>query len=169
MLRADVQLRNVRSEWQAAALLGNPEPMLAARSVTLGAEPGDAATANGAFVIRVGPQLAYLVAAGATLGGFGNDCPAGHVEAGAVAEIRLGLVALVPELAGRYTAHMLNLDRLGAVAFDKGCYPGQEVIARTRNLGRVKRRVFRFSGGPWSTRLTSAPPCSTPAAERWAR
>ncbi len=41
---------------------------------------------------------------------------------------------------------MLNLDRLGALAFDKGCYPGQEVIARIQNLGNVKRRLFRFSG-----------------------
>ena len=72
--------------------------------------------------------------------------PAVAEESVASEEIHLGLVNLVPELTGRYTAHMLNLDRLGALAFDKGCYPGQEVVARTENLGTVKRRVFRFSG-----------------------
>ena len=40
---------------------------------------------------------------------------------------------------------MLNLDLLGAIASGKGCYPGQEVIARTQNLGSVKRRTLRFS------------------------
>jgi len=40
-----------------------------------------------------------------------------------------------------YLPQMLGLDELGAVGFSKGCYPGQEVIARTRNLGRVKRRL----------------------------
>jgi folate-binding Fe-S cluster repair protein YgfZ len=39
---------------------------------------------------------------------------------------------------------MLNLDALGAIAFDKGCYTGQEVIARAHYRGRVKRRMQRF-------------------------
>ena len=38
-----------------------------------------------------------------------------------------------------------ELDALGAVAFDKGCYPGQEIVARVHNLGDVKRRVRRYS------------------------
>lgn len=45
----------------------------------------------------------------------------------------------------RFTAHMLNLDLLDAVSFTKGCYPGQEVVARTQNLGRPKRRTLLFS------------------------
>ncbi len=39
---------------------------------------------------------------------------------------------------------MLNLDVLGGIAFDKGCYTGQEVIARAHYRGRVKRRMQRF-------------------------
>jgi folate-binding Fe-S cluster repair protein YgfZ len=39
---------------------------------------------------------------------------------------------------------MLNLDLVGAIAFDKGCYTGQEVIARAHYRGRVKRRMQRF-------------------------
>lgn len=44
----------------------------------------------------------------------------------------------------KFTAHMLNLDLLGAVSLDKGCYPGQEIIARTHYRGKTKRRLFRF-------------------------
>jgi len=35
----------------------------------------------------------------------------------------------------------LNLDALGALAFDKGCYAGQEIVARTQYLGRLKERL----------------------------
>ena len=45
---------------------------------------------------------------------------------------------------GEFVAQMLNLDVLGGVAFDKGCYTGQEVIARAHYRGRVKRRAQRF-------------------------
>lgn len=43
-----------------------------------------------------------------------------------------------------FVAQMLNLDALGAIAFDKGCYTGQEIIARAHYRGRVKRRMQRF-------------------------
>ena len=43
-----------------------------------------------------------------------------------------------------FVAQMLNLDVLGAIAFDKGCFTGQEVIARAHYRGRVKRRLQRF-------------------------
>ena len=146
VLRADVQLYNQSSQWFAAAALGGIEPWLESRSIALGSRTGDAATANGTLLIRVGPRLVYLVSAGESPGDWGGDIPSGAEESAALEEIRLGLVNLAPELTGRYTAHMLNLDRLGVLAFDKGCYPGQEVVARTQNLGTVKRRVFRFSG-----------------------
>ena len=146
VLRADVRLRDVSSECFAAAALGDIDPWLARRAVRLSSQTGAMATANGAFLIRVGPRLVYLVSAGATNWKSVHDFPAITEEAAASEEIRLGLFNLVPQLVGRYTAHMLNLDRLGALAFDKGCYPGQEVVARTQNLGAVKRRVFRFSG-----------------------
>ena len=44
----------------------------------------------------------------------------------------------------KFTPHMLNLDLLGIVSLDKGCYPGQEIIARTHYRGASKRRCLRF-------------------------
>ncbi len=61
-----------------------------------------------------------------------------------LADIRDGLPAVYPETAGKFTAQMLNLDLIGGVSFTKGCYPGQEIIARTHHLGRAKRRMQRF-------------------------
>jgi tRNA-modifying protein YgfZ len=68
----------------------------------------------------------------------------------AAAEVwqRLAIAAGEPQVYAatceEFVAQMLNLDALGAVAFDKGCYTGQEVIARAHYRGRVKRRLQRF-------------------------
>jgi folate-binding protein YgfZ len=43
-----------------------------------------------------------------------------------------------------FVPQMLNLDLLNAISFSKGCYVGQEIVARTQNLGRIKRRMFAF-------------------------
>lgn len=58
--------------------------------------------------------------------------------------IAAGLVDIVSANSEKYTPHMLNLDLTGAISFSKGCYTGQEVVARTENLGSVKRRLNRY-------------------------
>jgi len=47
---------------------------------------------------------------------------------------------------GRFLPQSLNLDTLGAVSFTKGCYTGQEVVARVHNIGRVARRMHLYTG-----------------------
>ncbi|MEO8411883.1 MAG: tRNA-modifying protein YgfZ, partial [Propionivibrio sp.] len=39
---------------------------------------------------------------------------------------------------------MVNFDKIGGVSFHKGCYPGQEIVARTQYLGKVKRHLYRI-------------------------
>ena len=63
----------------------------------------------------------------------------------ALAAIRAGLPELDVATTEAFTAHMLNLDRLGAISFTKGCYTGQEIVARTEHQGRVKRRLQRYA------------------------
>ena len=48
------------------------------------------------------------------------------------------------EQSEKFTPHMLNLDRLNALSFDKGCYTGQEIVARTHYKGESKRRTLLF-------------------------
>ena len=55
--------------------------------------------------------------------------------------IRQGIPLLHPGTSGRFLPQELNLDKLDAVSFTKGCYPGQEIIARLRYRGAVKRRL----------------------------
>lgn len=59
-------------------------------------------------------------------------------------DIADGLPQVYACTSGRFVAQMLNLDLIGGISFDKGCYTGQEVIARAHYRGRVKRRMQRF-------------------------
>ena len=59
-------------------------------------------------------------------------------------DIGAGLPQVFGATSGTFTAQMLNLDRVAGVSFSKGCYTGQEIIARTHYLGTVKRRMRRF-------------------------
>lgn len=61
-----------------------------------------------------------------------------------LADVRAGLPLITEATAGEFVAQMLNLDLLEAISFTKGCYTGQEVIARAHYRGRVKRRLQRF-------------------------
>ncbi len=107
--------------------------------------------------LRAGPELAYLVGPGDALSELVAGCdraPAALVD---LAEIELGIATISAGLEDRFVAQMLNLEQLGAISFDKGCYPGQEVIARIHNLGSVKRRVQRFAVEP-GTRIEPGAP-----------
>ncbi|MBB5877320.1 folate-binding protein [Xanthomonas sp. 3498] len=70
------------------------------------------------------------------------DAPAadpGLTQAWRAADLRLGLVRLAPSQREQWTPQQLGLDRLHAFSVKKGCYPGQEIVARTHFLGKAKR------------------------------
>lgn len=56
-----------------------------------------------------------------------------------LSELRKGISWLSTETSGQFLPQMLGFDQLGAVNFRKGCYPGQEIVARTHYLGKLKR------------------------------
>lgn len=54
-------------------------------------------------------------------------------------ELQMGITWLNPETSGQFLPQMLGFEQLGAVNYRKGCYPGQEIVARTHYLGKIKR------------------------------
>ena len=62
-----------------------------------------------------------------------------------LADLQTGLPVVYPQTQESFLPQMLNLDILESISFTKGCYTGQEIIARTQNLGRIKRRMLRFA------------------------
>ncbi|MBN8727371.1 MAG: folate-binding protein YgfZ [Xanthomonadales bacterium] len=66
-----------------------------------------------------------------------------------LADVEARLPFLAPALSGQFVAQALGLDRLGVARFDKGCYPGQEIVARLHFRGGNKRHLQRLSiAGP---------------------
>jgi folate-binding protein YgfZ len=78
----------------------------------------------------------------------GAEAPAVPVldpEAWRWLEVRSGIPRVVAVTADQFVPQMLNLELLGGVNFKKGCYPGQEVVARSQYRGTLKRRTYLVS------------------------
>ncbi len=73
------------------------------------------------------------------------ELPALDANAVALSDIRRGEPRLEQTLADTFLPQELDLDRRAGVSFEKGCYPGQEIVARVRFRGSVKRRLARFA------------------------
>ena len=69
-----------------------------------------------------------------------------------LADIRAGLPQIYAATREMFVAQMLNLDLIDGISFTKGCFTGQEIIARTQHLGRIKRRLhrLRLPAGTWA-------------------
>ena len=100
-----------------------------------------------ASVIRV-PKLGFIVSAAREAVGdlWGQFVSQGAVPVGTAAwnwrEVRAGLVRITGGTQELFVPQMANMDLVGAVSFNKGCYPGQEIVARTQYLGKLKKRAF---------------------------
>ena len=57
--------------------------------------------------------------------------------------IRAGVAVITAATQDRFVPQMLNFELIGGVSFQKGCYPGQEIVARMQYLGRLKERLYR--------------------------
>lgn len=57
-------------------------------------------------------------------------------------DIRAGVPTITPPTQEQFVPQMVNMDLIGGLSFSKGCYPGQEIVARTHFLGKLKQRMY---------------------------
>lgn len=74
-----------------------------------------------------------------------DDMTAMSAAAWALHDIRAGLPHITAETQALFVPQMVNLELIGGVSFKKGCYPGQEVVARSQYRGTLKRRTYLIS------------------------
>ena len=60
-------------------------------------------------------------------------------------DVLYGIPSLPEELSDQFLPQEMNLEKLNGLSFEKGCYPGQEIIARVKYRGKVKRSLKRYS------------------------
>ena len=148
ILRSDVRVDDAGEELEVAGLTGVlalPDPLAAwARTAAV----DDAIAFEEIAIARVpGRHPRFLITGpSARMASIARARSAGgerQADAGAwrLADIGAGIPRVTAKSSDAFLPQMLNLDRLGAVSFEKGCYVGQEIVARAQHLGRVKRRL----------------------------
>jgi len=98
----------------------------------------DVAWKDGVVTVRVGERR-YL-----QLGS--KEQPNAAEEDWILREIRAGRPFISSATQDKFVPQMVNLEKLGGVDFQKGCYPGQEIVARAQYRGQVKRRMVQMQG-----------------------
>ena len=129
---------------QAAAALGEA-------GLTPPQKPLETARFPDVTVIRLDGQR-FIVAAETACAAACREAlirsPVGPVPVAATVwqwlDIQAGLPLICAATREEFVPQMVDFDTIGGVSFRKGCYPGQEIIARTRYLGRVKRHLYRL-------------------------
>jgi tRNA-modifying protein YgfZ len=106
----------------------------------------DVAWEGGVVRVRVSDDRYLMIGPGLT-----GQC-AKSEDAWSLAEIRAGRPFISLATQDKFVPQMVNLEKLGGVDFQKGCYPGQEIVARAQYRGQVKRRMVRLPA-PQGARL----------------
>jgi len=97
--------------------------------------------------VRVAAERFLVLAPAADRARLASALADAGEEAWFLQEIRDGLPRVTLATQELFVPQMVNLERLGAVDFHKGCYPGQEIVARTQYRGALKRRMIRARVG----------------------
>jgi folate-binding protein YgfZ len=141
VLRAKVKMSDATGQWQLRGLLGD-----SARAVLAEASAWQTVSADGAHAVALYPAVLgdTQVPRALWLGAPSQALPAGadlSSEVWAWAEVMSGVTLVTQPVFEVFVPQMLNYESVGGVNFKKGCYPGQEVVARSQFRGTLKRRT----------------------------
>jgi folate-binding protein YgfZ len=140
VLRAKAKLRDASAEYQLFGLAGTA---LAGNGVDAGAPPGQRSVVGAASVVSLYP--ADGVPRALWIAPAGMPAPEGPELDLALwdwTEVRSGVATLTAPVLDAFVPQMLNYESVGGVNFKKGCYPGQEIVARSQFRGTLKRRAY---------------------------
>ena len=140
VLRAKVKIEDVSAQFAAFGKMGGTGPAPFASSLQ-----GDAWIVGLPDVDGSARALAWVPTEAAA----GYALAEGHAMADASDWMRLmvhaGEAWITPATQEQFVPQMVNFDAVGGISFKKGCYPGQEIVARAHYRGAVKRRMYRAS------------------------
>ncbi|WP_434772423.1 YgfZ/GcvT domain-containing protein [Pseudomonas entomophila] len=124
------------------------EPLLAALGLVLPDEAGGLCTHEGLIAVNVSPQRAELWVPAeqheAVLARLRDALPEAPLDHWLLGQVRAGLGQVMAQTRELFIPQMINLQAVGGVSFKKGCYTGQEIVARMQYLGKLKRRQYRL-------------------------
>jgi len=125
------------------------DQVLASLGLELPAETDSVVRGDELIAIRVSPGRAELWAPAAQADTLRSQLAAqlneDELNQWLLGQIRAGIGQVMPQTRELFIPQMLNLQAVGGVSFKKGCYTGQEIVARMQYLGKLKRRLYRLS------------------------
>ena len=148
VMRSKVTITDV-STTTARYGVGGPDAGNAVRAA-LGVVPMPFSVARSSTVVVLGvPGPRYIVlpstdARTATFDALAQHAKPAGFDVWRWLTIHAGVPVITAATQDKFVPQMVNWDVLGGVNFQKGCYTGQEIIARTQYLGRLKERLFAF-------------------------
>ncbi|NWD59987.1 folate-binding protein YgfZ [Pseudomonas sp. IPO3774] len=129
--------------------VSDADQVLAGLGLQLPAETDSVVRSDDLIAIRVSPGRAELWAPAAQAQTLHSQLAAqlheGELNQWLLCQIRAGIGQVMPQTRELFIPQMLNLQAVGGVSFKKGCYTGQEIVARMQYLGKLKRRLYRLS------------------------
>jgi folate-binding protein YgfZ len=127
--------------------LEHGDAALSSLGLELPADTDSVVRHEGLIAIRVSPDRAELWVPADQADAIKGKLSAQLSEAGLnqwlLGQIRAGIGQVMPSTRELFIPQMLNLQAVGGVSFKKGCYTGQEIVARMQYLGKLKRRLYR--------------------------
>ena len=139
VMRAKAKLTDVTAEFNIFGLTGNAITSIASQAINTPA----IATFGTLFLIALRPALGQSRAL--CLAPVGDAAPVGEVlstELWHWGDVHAGIATITLSIVEAFVPQMLNYESVGGVNFKKGCYPGQEVVARSQFRGTLKRRAY---------------------------
>ncbi len=143
VLRAKAKVTDASAEWDFFGLMTTSDAGASAHP-RLPTRLGEQVQLDASVVVCVDEATARWLVAAPSGQALAVDAGVNERERWRALDIAAGIPQVYGATTEAFVAQMLNLDILGGIAFDKGCYTGQEVIARAHYRGRVKRRMQRF-------------------------
>lgn len=149
VLRSRVTLEDASDELARIGLSGDCAPgLLAARGLPAPGQENGLALTDGLAVIRLsGPVPRFeIIGPPASMRGhweaFGETAIRSNADGWTLLDIRAGIPTVYNQTADAFVPQMANMQLIDGVSFNKGCYTGQEVVARMQYLGKLKRRMY---------------------------
>ncbi|EPJ87302.1 folate-binding protein YgfZ [Pseudomonas sp. CFII68] len=128
--------------------LENADKALAGLGLELPSDTDSVARHETLIALRVSPGRAELWApaeqAQTLRTRLGAELAETDLNPWLLGQIRAGIGQVMPATRELFIPQMLNLQAVGGVSFKKGCYTGQEIVARMQYLGKLKRRLYRL-------------------------
>lgn len=143
VLRAKVKLTDASADFVLYGLAGSAVQDATAKVANNSDAPWAKTDFDDVSVVSLYP--ADGVARALWLAPVGHAAPAGAMlpsEFWAWGEVRSGIVTVTQPIVEAFVPQMVNYESVGGVNFKKGCYPGQEVVARSQFRGTLKRRAY---------------------------